>query len=92
MARYKATARGFAGRLIEEGEEFDFDGPKGSWMQELEKAGEDEDGEDGEGEGGTLTRDQVKAALDAMGVQYNVRAGTEALQKLLDVELEKAAQ
>lgn len=91
MAQFKATKRGFAGRLIEEGETFDFDGPKGSWMEYLDEEEGDGGGDPG-GEGGGLTRDEIKAALDAMGVQYNVRAGTEALQKLLDVEREKAAQ
>lgn len=36
MATYKATRRGHIGRLIEAGETFEFDGPKGSWMEEVE--------------------------------------------------------
>lgn len=37
MPRYIATARGYAGRLIEAGDEFTYDGPKGSWMEEVKE-------------------------------------------------------
>lgn len=34
MAKYKALAKGYAGdRYIEEGEIFEYYGPKGKWMQ-----------------------------------------------------------
>jgi len=90
MARCIATHRGWDGkRIIEPGETFDFDGPKGSWFDVVdeEEAGA---GSKGGGEGGGLDRDQIKAALDALKVTYNARAGTEALQKLLDASLAKA--
>lgn len=37
MPKYKAIARGFIGRIVEEGEEFEFDGPQGSWMEKIEQ-------------------------------------------------------
>jgi hypothetical protein len=36
MATYKATSRGYIGRVVEAGETFEFDGPKGSWMESVE--------------------------------------------------------
>lgn len=33
MARYRATRMGWAHTLLKPGDEFDYDGPKGSWME-----------------------------------------------------------
>lgn len=38
MATYRATARGYVdSRIVEEGETFTTDSPKGSWMEEVEE-------------------------------------------------------
>lgn len=37
MARYRAIRQGFDGKVVREpGEEFDFDGEKGSWMEAID--------------------------------------------------------
>jgi len=99
MARYLAKERGFAGALREPGDVFEFDGPKGSWMKDLDNPEEDEDDagdgkEKGKGAGGgdQLDREQIKTNLTMLGVEFNSRAGTEALQKLLETHLAKAQQ
>lgn len=35
MATYKAKERGYIGRIIEQGETFEFDGKPGKWMEEV---------------------------------------------------------
>jgi len=37
MARYKALRRGFPGRQVEPGEEFEFSGVPGSWMEPVDE-------------------------------------------------------
>jgi hypothetical protein len=46
MATYKANQRGYIGRIIEQGEVFQFDGKPGKWMDKVETAtpAEKEDG------------------------------------------------
>lgn len=38
MARYKALRAGYPNKQVEIGEEFDFDGVPGSWMQPVDAA------------------------------------------------------
>lgn len=37
MKKYIATKKGFAGRLIEKGEVFEYEGKPGKWMKEYKK-------------------------------------------------------
>lgn len=78
MARYKATRRGYAGRLVEEGEEFDFDGPAGSWMEEVaspptEGAQPLED----------LTKEEIADRLNELDVNFDLKMKKSDLLALL---------
>lgn len=70
MARYRANRQGFDGKVIREpGEEFDFEGAPGSWMESMDSTG--------------LTKKDIIDKLNALGVEFNVRDAKDVLEKLL---------
>jgi hypothetical protein len=70
MARVRASRQGFDGKVIREpGEEFDFEGPLGSWMETMDSTG--------------LTKRDIIDKLNALGIGFNVRDAKDVLEKLL---------
>lgn len=70
MARYRANRQGFDGKVIREpGEEFDFDGAPGTWMESMDATG--------------LTKKDIIDKLNALGVDFNQRDAKDVLEKLL---------
>lgn len=94
MARYKATKEGWDGRrIIQKGEIFNFDGPRGSWMVPVDGAGQPVAGEKIPAEprqvrAGTkqttgYTRDQLRVRCRELGIQFPATAGAPALAELI---------
>ena len=103
MARYKAIKEGWDGRkIIKEGEIFSFDGPKGSWMVEVDGAGNVKEGEKYAGparevRAGTTaakgaTREDLRKQLTAAGVKFKATLGAVELAELLRKHQEKVAE
>jgi len=72
--KVEATQQGFYGRLRERGDVFTVahEGHVGRWMKVLKETPVGQ------------TREQIRDELDALGVEYDGRKSTEALQALLD--------
>lgn len=75
MAQYRALSRGQSsdGRWRQPGEKFTDDGPKGAWMQEIDKDGNDVDplDHDGDGKKGGSRRPRQPKPVDQSPVDYS---------------------